>query len=630
MNYNEQDYQAYSQKFNESILMSFKVSFTYQNKDYNGSLFVNDDYIVFIKAKEEFIYRIPITDIIEYEKVNKIRSAVLTLIYGNGYYAEISFKDKNEPDLLITYFQITYEHRNKKEKFEVWQQAETEYINKEKRKLLDQDKSEFNEWKEQELISFKEMKAKYKQEIQQLEIEIEYYLKEKQKIRTNLKNMERERLANIESKYNEVKEKVDQQRTRYNDLVKEYDNKQNELEQDLLRFKERQINSISEQKEKVEKELSIRQDELEQAQSELSAKRKEKRAIQRELTQLRKDQDIMQVFVSAFEEDVTSHDLKNKLGMLTLEEKEMFKDGDAAIYYGYEDEKKIVNAQLKQILRSFNTECDYMLSNVTAKNYESYHSRIIRAYETLNKIYSVDSVEITKPYLEKKLEKLNLIYQYQIKVQQEKELQREIKEQIKEEERVKREIEQEKKKIEKEETQFSNEVRSLFKRLEKSQSDIEKELYADKIKELENKIKELEEDKKNVLEREANTRAGYVYIISNIGSFGEDIYKIGVTRRLEPYDRVKELGDASVPFEFDVHAMIFSDDAPNLENILHKHFRDREVNKVNHRKEFFKVNIDEIEQVVKENHNNTVEFIKVPVAEQYWQSQNIDELNTDY
>ena len=204
-------------------------------------------------------------------------------------------------------------------------------------------------------------------------------------------------------------------------------------------------------------------------------------------------------------------------------------------------------------------------------------------------------------------------------------MQREIKEQMKEEEKVRRELEQQEKKIEKEERQFGNEIKSLFKRLEKTKNDIEKELYADKIRELEEKVKQLEEDKKDVENRKLNTRAGYVYVISNIGSFGEGIYKIGLTRRLEPYDRVKELGDASVPFEFDVHAMIFSDDAPALENTLHRHFRNRELNKVNHRKEFFRVDIDEIEEVVKNNHNNTVEFTKIPVAEQYWESQNISE-----
>ncbi|PTJ74333.1 GIY-YIG nuclease family protein, partial [Staphylococcus kloosii] len=171
-------------------------------------------------------------------------------------------------------------------------------------------------------------------------------------------------------------------------------------------------------------------------------------------------------------------------------------------------------------------------------------------------------------------------------------------------------------------------INSLFKRIEKANNDIEKELYAEKIKQLEDKINELQEDKKDVINRETNTRAGYVYVISNIGSFGEDIFKIGMTRRLEPYDRIKELGDASVPFSFDVHAMIFSDDAPKLENILHKHFRDREINKVNHRKEFFRVSIDEIESVVKTNHNNTVEFIKIPQAEQYWESQNLSNNET--
>lgn len=126
--------------------------------------------------------------------------------------------------------------------------------------------------------------------------------------------------------------------------------------------------------------------------------------------------------------------------------------------------------------------------------------------------------------------------------------------------------------------------------------------------------------KENVLQRELNTRAGYVYIISNIGSFGKDIYKIGMTRRLEPMDRVKELGSASVPFEFDVHAMIFSEDAPKLENQLHHHFKEFEVNKVNPRKEFFKVSLREIEKVVLENYNGTVTFTEIAKAEQYRRS----------
>ncbi len=193
-----------------------------------------------------------------------------------------------------------------------------------------------------------------------------------------------------------------------------------------------------------------------------------------------------------------------------------------------------------------------------------------------------------------------------------------------EEEKVRREIEREKAKIEKEEHQFKNEVSKLMKYLQKA-SDIEKQLYIDKINELEDKIKLLEKDKENILQREQNTRAGFVYIISNIGSFGENIYKIGMTRRLEPMDRVKELGDASVPFEFDVHAMIFSEDAPRLENTLHETFRKNQVNKVNNRKEFFNVSLDDIEKVVKENHNATVTFTKLAKAEQYRESLRLAE-----
>ena len=155
-------------------------------------------------------------------------------------------------------------------------------------------------------------------------------------------------------------------------------------------------------------------------------------------------------------------------------------------------------------------------------------------------------------------------------------------------------------------------------------NEAEKQLYIDKIRELEDKLKKVEADKENVLEREQNTRAGYVYVISNIGSFGDDVYKIGMTRRLEPMDRVKELGDASVPFEFDVHAMIFSEDAPALETILHNTFKNNQVNKVNPRKEFFKVKLDDIEKVVKENFNATVTFTKVAEAAQYRESLRID------
>ena len=120
--------------------------------------------------------------------------------------------------------------------------------------------------------------------------------------------------------------------------------------------------------------------------------------------------------------------------------------------------------------------------------------------------------------------------------------------------------------------------------------------------------------------REAN-RAGYVYIISNIGAFGENIYKIGMTRKLEPEERIAELCGASVPFRFDIHAMIFSNDAPKLEAALHNAFADRKMNLVNGRKEFFMVTLEEIKKVVQENHDKTVEFLNVAEAQQYRESE---------
>ena len=121
--------------------------------------------------------------------------------------------------------------------------------------------------------------------------------------------------------------------------------------------------------------------------------------------------------------------------------------------------------------------------------------------------------------------------------------------------------------------------------------------------------------------REANKRAGFVYVISNIGSFGEGIYKIGMTRRLEPMERVAELGDASVPFNFDVHAMIFSNDAPGLEAALHREFEGSKINLINHRREFFRCSLEDIKSAVVRNYDRTVEFTDVPDAEQFRMSE---------
>ena len=196
-----------------------------------------------------------------------------------------------------------------------------------------------------------------------------------------------------------------------------------------------------------------------------------------------------------------------------------------------------------------------------------------------------------------KLKELALEYEYQLKKQQEKEELRAAQEALREEEKARREFEQAQKEAEKEEANYQKALDKARKEIEQATGDTHDKLIA-QIQKLEQEIQEAHERKERALSMAQQTKRGHIYIISNIGSFGEQVYKIGMTRRLEPEDRIKELGDASVPFQFDIHAMIFSEDAPNLENELHKAFSNRKVNMLNYKKEFFKVTLDEIEHKV--------------------------------
>jgi hypothetical protein len=284
---------------------------------------------------------------------------------------------------------------------------------------------------------------------------------------------------------------------------------------------------------------------------------------------------------------------------------------------------KMTNDNIKQILRSFNNECDAVIDKVKYNNIDSIKNRLTKAFNDLNKLNETVRVSLTHEYLNLKIKELNLCYEYAIKKQEEKEEQQRIKEQMREEQKVLKEIEALKTKIEKEEQHFFQAIEQLNNKLKYASSDNERLDLEEKLKEFQGKLAALEKDKQDILNREQNTRAGYVYIISNIGSFGDNVYKIGMTRRLEPMDRVKELGDASVPFNFDVHAMIFSDDAPKLENELHKAFGEKKLNLVNIKREFFKVSLSEIEDTVRKNHNKTVEFTKIAEANEYRQSLEI-------
>ena len=233
---------------------------------------------------------------------------------------------------------------------------------------------------------------------------------------------------------------------------------------------------------------------------------------------------------------------------------------------------------------------------------------------------------ITKQYLSCKIRELRLAFEYQQKKQEEKEEQKAARAEQREQARVQRELEEQRRKIEKEQSHYQAAFSKLMKQLESNPNDAD---LLSKKAEMENHLTDIDHALTDIDYRQANMKAGYVYVISNIGAFGENVYKIGMTRRLDPQDRVDELGDASVPFNFDVHAMIFSDDAPALEAALHRAFEDRKVNMINHRREFFRVTLDEIKEVVRKNFDKTVEFIDVPDAEQYRLSQKMrEEMNS--
>ena len=220
-------------------------------------------------------------------------------------------------------------------------------------------------------------------------------------------------------------------------------------------------------------------------------------------------------------------------------------------------------------------------------------------------------------------------YNYYVKKEQARQEQLAIKEQMRQEAEERKALENERKKIEKEEEKFHNEIAKIQQSISLTTDDDELSKLNARIIELQNQLGQVIVKKEEIANLQ-NGKAGTVYIISNLGSFGEDVFKIGMTRRLDPQDRVNELGSASVPFKFDVHSFIFSDDAVSLEAQMHQRLHANRVNKVNLRKEFFKVSMDELETIVDEI-DPSAEFNKTMLAEEFRQSISSDEVYTsDY
>lgn len=333
-----------------------------------------------------------------------------------------------------------------------------------------------------------------------------------------------------------------------------------------------------------------------------------------------------QVLLNDLIEGYDHLDAVNRLKSIRIEiklaiKKEIASDCD----YVEEIRKKTAKAF---ITNAFNGQADAILSRVRHDNVGKLTQEMRDSFLSLNNFgEAFKNARITGEYLSLRITELKWASMVQEFKVLEREEQREIRELIREEEKARKEYERATKEAEREEAALKKAYEKAKREFE-SASDDQKAEYEQKLSLLNEKLQIAEDKSKRTLSMAQQTRAGHVYVISNVGSFGENVLKLGMTRRLEPMDRVRELGDASVPFIFDVHAMIYSEDAPTLEKKLHHYFNHERVNKVNYRKEFFAVSVSEVKEFL-ETENIQAKFTLKAEAAQYRESLRIEQLPED-
>lgn len=270
--------------------------------------------------------------------------------------------------------------------------------------------------------------------------------------------------------------------------------------------------------------------------------------------------------------------------------------------------RKMTAELAKLMLRAYNAEAENCVRYVKAGNLTSAEKRLASASSAIARYASMMEMRINPEYHAVRLRELELTADYQMKVQEEREAAREERERLREEQQAERELRAERERLDKERAHYANVLAAL------SGDDNER-------RQIENKLAEIDDRIALNDYRTANIRAGYVYVISNVGSFGPGVVKIGLTRRLEPMDRVRELGDASVPYGFDVHALFFSDDAVSVEAELHRRFAHARLNRINLRREYFYATPNEVKAALVDITGNLLEFTEVAEAEQYRASE---------
>ncbi|MDT2806601.1 DUF4041 domain-containing protein [Vagococcus lutrae] len=424
--------------------------------------------------------------------------------------------------------------------------------------------------------------------------------------------------------------------------VNEYKKEIEGLKEDLSKIKNKQLSMEQMTVLELNEEILKQQKRLQSLENEIEKKTSEYKDIEKTFMKKQEEINTLKTKFLVLEDDLlmesyglyvpkydfaTSMGYKEKLKNTRTDQKQMIKNKSAVSYYdnwtvngSKAKGRKMTNDNIKQILRSFNNECEAAINKVKYNNIHSIEKRIIKSFEQLNKLNSSNRLSISEMYLDLKLSELYLAYEYERKKQDEKEALREQREREREEKALQKEIQSKKKIIDKDIKHYQNLINELKKKMNELTSEEERDSIEQQIIDLNVKVNEREEEKKELDYRTAHASAGYVYIISNIGAFGDDVVKIGVTRRIDPLERINELSSASVPFKFDVHALIFSYDAYKLETELHQYFDSYRINKVNNRKEFFKVPISKIEEKLSEYGELTIDFKANVDAEEYRES----------
>jgi hypothetical protein len=351
--------------------------------------------------------------------------------------------------------------------------------------------------------------------------------------------------------------------------------------------------------------------------AEVATLRAERNAVAAEVVATSEAAVLQEVGIYAYRHPLTdAAGYKDRLEQITAQIKDLARQGDAVtgdLNWTVNNSKakgtKMVREYCKLMLRAYNNEADNAVRAMKPYMLDSAVARLTKARSTITRLGSTMKVQVSERYHRLRIAELELTADYLAKVAEEKEREREEKARLREEAAARREYEREQARLEKEQAHYMTALEAL-----RAKGDL------DAAAQTEEKLVEIAEALEGVARRAANARAGYVYVISNVGAFGERMVKVGLTRRLDPMDRVRELGDASVPFRYDVHAMIFSDDAVTLENQLHHALDDRRVNRVNARREFFYAAPADIRDLLERFSGNLLSYVDEAEALEWRQS----------